>query len=47
MAALGTENRVEIQIDVDGTFVPATPPVGEPAGRDLGIQIFLAFVVLR
>ena len=46
-AALGTGDRVEIQIAVDRTFVPATRNAGEPDGRDLGIQVFHAFVVLR
>ena len=45
--ALGTGDRVEIQIAVDRTFVSTTGPAGEPAGRDLGIQVFHPFVVLR
>ena len=43
-AVLGTEERAEIQIDVDRTFVSATLPAGE---RHLGIQVHHAFVVLR
>ena len=47
MAALGTGDRVEIQIAVDRTFVPAIRPAAEPDGRDLGIQVYHAFVVLQ
>ena len=43
-AVLGTEERAEIQIGVDRTFVAATLPAGE---RHLGIQVHHAFVVLR
>ena len=43
-AVLGTEERAEIQIDVDRTFVSATLPAEE---RHLGIQVHHAFVVLR
>ena len=46
-AAQGTGDRVEIQIAVDRTFVSTTRPAGEPNGRDLGIQVFHAFIVLR
>ena len=44
---LGTGDTTVIQIAVDRTFVPTTRPAGEPDGRDLGIQVFHAFVVLR
>ena len=47
LAALGTGNRVEIQIAVDRTFVPATQPAGGPDRRALGIQVYRAFVILR
>ena len=43
-AVLGTEERAEIQIDVDHTFVSATLAAGE---RHSGIQVHHAFVVLR
>ena len=43
-AVLGNADSVEIQIDVDRTFVFSTLPAGE---RDLGIQVFHAFVVLQ
>ena len=43
-AVQGASERVEIQIDVDHTFVSATLPAGE---RHLGIQVHHAFVVLR
>ncbi len=46
-AALGTGDRVEIQIAVDRTFVPATLPAGGRDERELGIQVYHAFVVLR
>ena len=46
-AALGTGDRVEIQIAVDRTFVPATLPAGERDRRELGIQVYHAFVVFR
>ena len=44
---LGTDDAVEIQIAVDRTFVPATLPAGGRDRRDLGIQVYHAFVVLR
>ena len=47
LAALGTGDRVEIQIAVDRTFVPASLPAGGPDRRTLGIQVYRAFVVLR
>ena len=47
LAALGTRDRVEIQIAVDRTFVPATLPAGGRDRRDLGIQVYRAFVILR
>ena len=47
LAALGTGDRVEIQIALDRTFVPATLPAGGPDRRALGIQVYRAFVVLR
>ena len=40
-AVQGTSEQVEIQIDVDHTFVSATLPAGE---RHLGIQVHHAFV---
>ena len=46
-AALGTEDTVEMQIAVDRTFVPATLSSGGLDGRELGIQVYRAFVVLR
>ena len=46
-AALGAGDRIEIQIAVDRTFVSAALPAGGPDGRDLRIQGFHAFVVLR
>ena len=46
-AVLGTGDRVEIQIAVDRTFVPATLPAGGRDDRELGIQVYHAFVVLR
>ena len=46
-AALGTGDRVEIQIAVDRTFVPATLPSEGRDERELGIQVYHAFVVLR
>ena len=46
-AVLGTADRAEIHITVDRTFVPATLPAGELGGRDFGIQVYHAFVVLR
>ena len=46
-AVLGTGDRVEIQIAVDRTFVPATLPSGGRDERELGIQVYHAFVVLR
>ena len=44
---LGTDDEVEIQIAVDRTFVPATLPAGGRDERNLGIQVYHAFVVLR
>ena len=46
-AALNSGDRVEIQIAVDRTFVPATLPAGGRDRRELGIQVFRTFVVLR
>ena len=46
-AVLGTEERAEIQIDVDRTIVPSTLPVAAGNGRELGIQVYHAFVILR
>ena len=46
-AVLGTDDTVEIQIAVDRTFVPASLPTGGRDRRDLGIQVYHAFVVLR
>ena len=44
---LGTGDTTVIQIAVDRTFVPATQPAGERDGRELGIQVHHAFVVLH
>ena len=44
---LGTGDTTVIQIAVDRTFVPATQPAGGDDERELGIQVFHAFVVLR
>ena len=44
---LGTEDRIDIHIDVDRTFVPANLPSGGADRRALGIQVYHAFVVLR
>ena len=44
---LGTGDTTVIQIAVDRTFVPATQRAGERDGRELGIQVHHAFVVLR
>ena len=46
-AGLGAVDRVEIQIGVDRTFVPSTLPAGGRDDRELGIQVYHAFVVLR
>ena len=46
-AALDTGDPVEVQIAVDRTFVPATLPAGGRDRRELGIQVYHAFVVLR
>ena len=45
-AVLGTGDRVEIQIAVDPTFVPANVPSGGRDDRELGIQVYHAFLVL-
>ena len=44
---LGTEDRIAIHIDLDRTFVPANLPSGGSDRRELGIQVYHAFVVLR
>ena len=44
---LGTDDEDEIQIAVDPTFVPASLPAGGRDERNLGIQVYHAFVVLR
>ena len=46
-AMLGTGETAEIKIAVDRTFVPATLAVGERDERELGIQVYHAFIVLR
>ena len=46
-SVLGSGDTAEIQIAVDRTFVPATLPAGGRDRRDLGIQVYHAFVVLR
>ena len=45
--ALGTGDTAEIQIAVDRTFIPATLPSGGRDERELGIQVYHAFVVLK
>ena len=45
--ALGSGDTAEIQIAVDRTFVPATLPGRGSNERELGIQVYHAFVVLR
>ena len=44
---LGSGDTTVIQIAVDRTFVPATQPAGDRDGREFGIQVHHAFVVLR
>ena len=44
---LSAADSVEMQIAVDRTFVPATLPAGGRDRRDLGIQVYHAFVVTR
>ena len=46
-ALLGTRDTAEIQIAVDRTFIPATLPSGGRDERELGIQVYHAFVVLQ
>ena len=46
-ATLGIGERVEVEIAVNRTFVPVTRPAGGRDRRDLGIQVYHAFVVLR
>ena len=46
-AVLGSRDRVEMQIAVDRTFVPAARPAGGRDERELGIQVYHVFVVLR
>ena len=46
-AVLGTRDTAEIQIAVDRTFIPATLPSGGRDERELGIQVYHAFVVLE
>ena len=43
-AALGNEDIAEIRITVDRTFVPANLIVGSRDTRELGIQVYDAFV---
>ena len=46
-AVLGTRDTAEIQITVDRTLIPATLPSGGRDERELGIQVYHAFVVLK
>ena len=46
-AALGSDNRAEIEIAVDRTFVSPNLPPGRLDRRELGIQVYHAFVVLE
>ena len=46
-AALGTGNRAEIEIAVDRTFMSLNLPAGRLDRRELGIQVYHAFVVLE
>jgi hypothetical protein len=44
-AQLGTDDKVELKIDVDKTFVPAIVTAGSQRdSRELGIRVFHAFV---
>ena len=45
--ALGPGYWVDMDITVDRTFVPATRLAGARDRRELGIQVYRAFVVLR
>jgi len=48
VAQLGTADTVEIQMDVDSTFVPAVlAPERSKDARELGIRVFHALVVPR
>jgi hypothetical protein len=43
--ALGDDDMVEVQLDVDKTFVPAAVPAANSKdGRELGVRVFHAFV---
>jgi hypothetical protein len=46
-AALGTADMVDLKIEVDRTFVPATLPAGGRDARELGIRVYHAFVERR
>lgn len=44
-AALGSEDRVELRVSVDKTFVPASVPAMRSSDtRELGIRVFRAFL---
>jgi hypothetical protein len=43
-AQLGSGDTVELQIDVDKTFVPALLVPGSKDPRELGVRVFHAFV---
>jgi hypothetical protein len=45
VAALGDGEMVEVQLEVDKTFVPSLlPAANSKDGRELGIRVFHAFV---
>jgi hypothetical protein len=45
VAVLGDEEMVEVQLEVDKTFVPAqVPAANSKDGRELGVRVFHAFV---
>lgn len=46
-ALLGTDDRTEIQIEVDKTFVPAERPSGSADTRALGLRVYHAHVEVR
>ncbi len=41
---MGSEDMVELKIDVDKTFVPAQATPGSKDGRELGVRVFHAVV---
>ena len=46
-AELGTNDKVELRIDVDRTFVPADLAGGGRDRRELGLQVYQAFIERR